>query len=64
MTGWALGSLGVCSPKQPNLVECGLFPLLLARCLWQSARLPPHLDEKATDALRVAHAHELMQSSE
>ena len=29
--GWAIGSLGACSPRQPNAFDCGLFCPLINR---------------------------------
>lgn len=52
-TGWTRGSLGLSSPMQPDCFNCGIFPLLLSRCLhhdvkisrwWTSKDLDEHRD--------------------
>jgi hypothetical protein len=52
-TGWTRGSLGLSSPMQPDSYSCGIFPLLLSRCLhhdvkisrcWTSKDLDEHRD--------------------
>ena len=52
-TGWTRGSLGLASPMQPDSFNCGIFSLLLSRCLhhdvkisrwWTSRDLEEHRD--------------------
>ena len=36
---WSCGSLGACSPKQPDGHNCAVFVLLLARCMHHDVKL-------------------------
>ena len=38
-SGWRHGSLGRKSPRQPDYFNCGIFPILLARCLHHGVQI-------------------------
>ena len=59
--GWAIGSLGACSPRQPNAFDCGLFPCLIARCLRHRVQLPTAPSQSQMERWRDAHTYELLR---
>ena len=61
MEGWIHGPLGTFSPLQPDLFSCGLFPILVMRCLHHRARLPMgHIGDDVVDQWRRLITHEFV----
>jgi len=61
-SGWACGSLGLHSPKQPDGHNCGVFVLLLARCLHHDGKLTRRWNTLQCNAQRDLIALELMSA--
>ena len=59
---WACGSLGSLSPKQPDSFNCGMFVLLLARCMHHDVQLTRAWTAAQLDQWRDLVTLELMDS--
>ena len=59
-TGWRCGSLGRFSPEQPDYFNCGIFPLLLSRCLHHNVKISRRWGTEDLDKQRDLIALELM----
>ena len=60
-TGWACGSLGDLAPEQPDYFNCGIFPILLARCLHHGVRITRRWTREDLDEQRDLITLELLE---
>ena len=59
-SGWRCGSLQRSSPMQPDYFNCGIFPLLLSRCLHHNVKISRRWTSEDLDAQRDVITLELM----
>ena len=60
-SGWRCGSLQRSSPMQPDYFNCGIFPLLLSRCLHHNVKISRRWTSEDLDAQRDVITLELMK---
>ena len=60
-TGWTRGSLGLLSPMQPDSFNCGIFALLLSRCLHHDVKISRCWSSKDLDEQRDLVVLELIE---
>lgn len=60
-SGWTRGSLGLSSPMQPDSFNCGIFALLLSRCLHHDVKISRCWSSKDLDEQRDLVVLELIE---